>query len=107
MNEKKYIVIVQGVQKFSNGDKVLSGGFVPKSISQNEIRDKLKRNLIAEFDPELSAQAQAANVEKVELAKELKDEIKRLQSENEDLKLEIETLKEEIQGLIENKEGVK
>ena len=101
MKEKKYVVVGRGVQKFTNGDKVPSGGFVPDDISEEEIEDKLNRGLIVEFDEELTAAVQASKSEEVNLVKDLKARIKALQTENGNLIKENEDLKKEINSLLE------
>lgn len=115
MKDKKYIVTVRGVLKFTSGDKVESGGFVPSDISESEIKEKLDRGLIALFDEELSAKVQADNKDGIDVLKNLEKQIKKLSSENDALKAENETLQKKVgelykelkAGAKEKKDGVK
>lgn len=99
MEDKKYIVIVRGVLKFSTKEKVPSGGFVPSGIPKEEIEDKLKRKQIAVFDSDLSAMVQASNSDKIDATIELKEKIKNLETEKRTLKKEIKDLNKEIASL--------
>lgn len=56
---KKYIVTVRGTLNFNNGKSVLSGGFIPKGTSDEEIAYKLSRGHIAEFDESMAAAIQS------------------------------------------------
>lgn len=109
MKEDKYVVIVNGVLKFTTGEKVENGGLVPLNIPADEIKDKLKRKQIAVFDEKLSAMVLSAKNDEVCIIKDLQSKNRDLKAENDNLQLKIKELQKEIDGLLAEpkKTGVK
>lgn len=102
MENKRYVVSVRGMLKFQSGKKIECGNFVPKTTSEEEIEDKLKRKQIVEFDPKAAAAVQGNNKDSSTLHKEIYELNKKILSEQQDnkaLKQTIEELETEIESL--------